>query len=50
MRMIQGGVTVGILPDGAYCSADEARQSPLDMDECPLGKEECEGDCFYYSE
>lgn len=50
MTMMQDGVDVYCLPDGAYCAADGKGRSPLDMDECPIGCEVCEGDCYYYHE
>ena len=50
MIMIQDGVEVMILPDEACCTLDEYYRSPLDMEKCPQGCEECTGDCFYYSE
>lgn len=48
--MYQNGVRVYVLPEGAVCKADEERRSPLDIDVCPYGHEECTGDCFYYEE
>lgn len=48
--MTQDGVTVYCLPDGAHCKADKEKRSPLDIEECPLGHEECDGDCYYYAE
>lgn len=50
MRMMQDGVEVCCLPDNAYCSADVGLQSPLDLCECPIGNEECCGDCWHYRE
>lgn len=50
MEMKQDKVRVYVLPDGAYCDADERKRSPLDVEKCPMGYEECDGDCFYYSE
>lgn len=50
MIMKQDGVMVECLPDGAVCEADEAKRSPLDIDLCPAGYDECSGDCYYYSE
>lgn len=50
MEMKQDGVRVYCLPDGAICKAGEEKRSPLDIGECPIGYEECSGDCFYYSE
>ncbi len=50
MEMMQDGVEVFCLPDSANCRADEEKRSPLDIDECPMGYDECTGDCFYYSE
>lgn len=50
MIMKQDGVDVYCLPDNAYCSADDEKRSPLDLDVCPIGKEECCGDCCYYRE
>ena len=45
MKMIQNGVWVYCLPDGAMCEADEEKRSPIDIDVCPLGYETCTGDC-----
>ncbi len=50
MRMTQDGVDVYILPDNALCKLDERRRSPLDMEKCPRGCEDCDGDCYYYAE
>ena len=50
MEMMQDGVEVYCLPDNAYCKADEEHKSPLDINECPIGNEECSGDCYYYRE
>ena len=50
MKMVQDGVEVYCLPDNAYCAADEELQSPLELFECPVGNEECYGDCWYYRE
>lgn len=50
MEMKQDRVRVFILPESAHCKADEERRSPLDIEECPMGHEECDGDCFYYGE
>lgn len=37
MIMMQDGVEVYCLPDGACCEADEKIRSPLNVEECPLG-------------
>ena len=50
MKMIQNGVWVYCLPDGAMCEADEEKRSQIDIDVCPLGYETCTGDCDQYSE
>lgn len=50
MKMIQDGVEVYCLPENAYCSADHEKWCPLDMCECPIGEEQCCGDCLYYKE
>jgi len=50
MDMIQDGVEIYCLPDGARCGADENKRSPLDLDECPVGCEVCTGDCMHYGE
>ena len=49
MRICQDGVPVYVLPDCAACLADENRRSPLNLDECPMGKDICDV-CEYYSE
>lgn len=44
------GITIDVLPDSAVCGASEG-VSPLELDECPLGYEECcPEDCFFYDE
>lgn len=50
MTMMQDGVEVYCLPDGACCRADEEKRNPLYLEECPIGCEECTGDCMYYEE
>jgi hypothetical protein len=50
MRMTQDGVDIYCLPDSAKCCMDEEERSPLDINECPMGYEECTGDCEYYTE
>lgn len=50
MKTMQDGVEVLILPDNACCLADKSQRSPLDIDECPIGCEECCGECMYYKE
>lgn len=50
MKMMQDGVDVYCLPDGAYCNKDDDKRSPLDIDECPIGHAECDGNCYYYCE
>lgn len=50
MLMIQDGIEVYCLPDGARCEVDENHRSPPDLDDCPLGYETCNGNCFYYAE
>lgn len=50
MIVMQDGVMVNCLPDGACCTADKERRSPLELDCCPVGFEECNGDCAYYTE
>ena len=49
MRICQDGVPVYVLPDCAACLAEENRRSPLNLDECPMGKDICDV-CEYYSE
>jgi len=50
MEVTRDGVSIDVLPGGARCIADEERRSPLDIIECPMGCEECSGDCDYYTE
>lgn len=50
MEMKHDGVEIYCLPDSANCNADEEKRSPLDIDACPMGYDECTGDCMYYSE
>lgn len=33
-----------------FCEADDKRKSIFELEQCPLGKDECSGDCEYYSE
>lgn len=49
MNMYQNGVKVLVLPDGAKCLMDDEEKNPLYI-ECPIGHEECTGDCEYYTE
>lgn len=50
MDMVSNQIKVYCLPDGACCSADSEKRNPLDIDECPIGNDICDGDCFYYRE
>lgn len=50
MDMKQDGVIVDCLPDSACCKADDAKRSPLELTECPLGYDVCCGHCEQYSE
>ena len=50
MEMYQDGVPVYVLPNGAYCKADEERRSPIDLEDCPVGNDECVQDCYFYGE
>ena len=50
MEMYQDGVPVYVLPNGAYCKADEERRSPIDLEDCPVGHGECVQDCYFYGE
>lgn len=50
MEMKQDGITVFCLPDGAYCDADDKMRNPMNLEECPIGYEECDGDCYFYRE
>lgn len=50
MEVMYGGVMAFCLPDSAHCKADDGHRTPLAMGSCPLGNEECSGDCSYYSE
>lgn len=50
LRVTYDGVDVYCLPDNALCKLDDERRSPLEMDECPYGCDECGGDCPYYAE
>lgn len=49
VNMMQDGVEVYVLPDGARCELDPYGRSPLELDECPRGNTCC-GDCIYYTE
>lgn len=48
MDMIQDGVKV--FCSIGYCNADDEKRNPEDIEECPIGCETCDGDCFYYAE
>lgn len=50
MIMMQDGVKVDCLPEEACCMADEEKRSPLELDSCPVGFDECSGNCTYYTE
>lgn len=50
MIIEQFGVDVHILPDDAHCILDENKVYILDLEECPLGYMQCNGDCYYYTE
>ena len=50
MEVYQDGVPVYCLPEGARCELDPEGRSPLDLEECPLGEEDCSGDCLHYAE
>ena len=50
MDMFQEGVRAWVLPENAYCNADEEKRCPLELDECPEGYENCDGNCFNYRE
>lgn len=50
MKMKYEDVDIYCLPDGAVCKMDEKRRSPLEIEECPIGCDECDGNCFYYAE
>ena len=38
------------IPDSAKCCADDEERNPMDIINCPLGNDECSGDCEYYME
>lgn len=50
LSMYQNGIRVRVLPDEAHCLADNENRSPLELEECPIGMETCDGDCSYYQE
>lgn len=50
MIFTQNEVDCACLPDCAYCSIDDEKRNPLDIEECPIGCLECNGDCEYYGE
>lgn len=50
LRMEQDGVEVYCIPDNACCNADSKKRSPLEIDECPMFNEVCNGNCEYYCE
>lgn len=50
MKMKHDGIEIYCLPDGAKCCADDRKRNPLYIDQCPMGYEECCGDCEQYAE
>lgn len=50
MQMSHDGIEIFCLPDGAKCCADEEERNPLEIELCPMGCDECTGDCYYYAE
>ena len=50
MDMERDNVSIYCLPDNAHCEADGEMRNPVDIDECPMGYDKCDGDCFYYVE
>ena len=50
MDMKHDGASIFCLPEKAVCLANDEKRSPLDIPECPLGNEVCNGECYYYSE
>jgi hypothetical protein len=48
MDCYSNGIQCFCLPDTACCIM--CNQNPLDIDECPIGNEQCDGDCIYYTE
>lgn len=50
MKVTVNGIQAYCLPDCACCTASDTRQSPLDLDECPLFHEECNTACIHYAE
>lgn len=50
MEIYQDGVQVFCVHEDAKCNADEKRRSPEDIWNCPIGRDICSGDCYYYTE
>lgn len=50
MEIYRNGVAVLVLPETAKCMADDKLRSPQDIEICPLGNCECDGDCDCYTE
>ena len=50
MEMCRDGVDVLVLPETAKCLADDKLRNPQDIERCPLGNYECDGDCESYAE
>lgn len=50
MEMYRDGVAVLVLPETAKCTADDELRNPQDIERCPLGNYECDGDCDCYAE
>ena len=50
MEVMQDGVEIFCLPDGATCTIDESLRSPFAIEKCPIGQEACCGECLYYQE
>lgn len=50
MEMYRDEIEILVLPETAKCLADEELRSPQDISRCPLGNNQCSGDCECYSE
>lgn len=50
MEINRDGVDILCIPDSAKCCADDKERNPMDIIICPLGNNECSGDCEYYTE
>lgn len=49
-RFFKAAYGVEVFCPIGYCKADDEKRNPNDIEQCPIGCETCDGDCFYYDE